>query len=218
MGALIAFGFYRLGDFVVDRYRRKQSHHSALVKREWLFNSYHSQLRYLLTQIADFEKAVAAGHIHHGRFRPLAVDETSYLGLLDTGLINTLFSLNGRLFAVNHSLEDVYGGYVELKHALLATQIVRSDFDLNATMLVSQMHKIGREIDGLLPDVQRVHARIRLQAHRDTPRMWIAVNLPKIATLTDGEIDAENSKLSAELKASEEASRKAIEGRQGSQP
>jgi hypothetical protein len=132
------------------------------------------------------------------------------LELLDIRLINEVFLWNDQVGSFNNDLEDLMATYYELREGFLAGHVGREEFVAAATRIGEDLETIRREAEALQPEAERLHAWIRLQAKRDTPRMWIAVNTPRVARVTDDQIRSEVATLQSEMQRAAAAGRERI--------
>jgi len=132
------------------------------------------------------------------------------LALLDIRLINEVFLWNDQVGSFNNDLEDLMATYYELREGFLAGHVGREEFVAAATRIGEDLETIRREAEALQPEAERLHAWIRLQAKRDTPRMWIAVNTPRVARVTDDQIRSEVATLQSEMQRAAAAGRERI--------
>jgi hypothetical protein len=207
-GALFAFGFFLLSDHLSRMRERQRRHHTGLVTLEYRLNEYLCVISDDMYLIRHFRPTVEKGAVHWSLPRPLPLGEPVYLDLINLGVINEYFNLLVDLRKTNDDLQNIASGYGKVVDLYASRQSPPEEYKINALKMADGLETIGRALEAKEKQVQRLIAKARLLARKDSPNsrwLWWSTCT---ATLSEFELAAEVKKLGAEIA---ETKRKSME-------
>jgi len=210
-GALITLLFTGTAYIISKVISRSVQHYNSLVNLGTELNEMIGVIKDNLYLLPTFKTALLTGNIYFSRLRPLTIDKTHLVNLYDINLINEIFEYYIEVRKMNDDIENLQGGYEDIKNAYIQKNINIKHYIINGEGIIKQLEFIEKGYDDLLEKIINLLARIRIQIERDKP-LTSALQESLIFTsgkdITKKEFEKEKDKLEKELKESSKKSRK----------
>jgi len=210
-GALFAFGFFLLSDHLARTRERQRRHHTGLVTLEYRFNEYLSVISDNLYLIRHFRPTVESGSVHWSLPRPLPLGEPVYLDLINLEIINEYFSLLVDFRKANDDLQNIILGYGKLVDLYASRKSSPEEYRANALFMADRLETIGLSLHVKEKQVQRLLAKLRLLARKDSPNnrwLWWST---RTSFFSESEVEEELTKLGKEIAEMKQKSRQEID-------
>jgi hypothetical protein len=167
-GALFAFLFVRLADFLDTIYKRQKLHYNSLVALETQLNEIGTIMHDNLYVMPNFRRVILSGNVYFNNLHTIFIDKSHYEKLYDIDLLNELFSYNYQLRRINDDIETVTNGYDELKSVLFQTNNI-DHYKENTKLMAEQLQILEAFIRDIQEQTIKLWARIRVQIRNDIP-------------------------------------------------
>jgi len=174
LGAVLAFVFYLLTNYLVRVHQGQRRYHRALVDAERLLHEYINVIYEIGGDIAGVRNSVSANRVQWTLPRGFLLRRSAIREIAHRGLVQELFELNTDIRRANADLDSLGSAYQLVRQRYLETG------DVNQYRALADSIADGYEIvAGLLPDIQhRIQtalAKIQYLVVRDTPtaRGWL---------------------------------------------
>lgn len=205
-GALFAFLFVRLADFLDAIYKRQKLHYNSLVTLETQLNEIGTIMHDNLYIMPNFRRVILTGNVYFNNLHTVFIDKSHYEKLYDIQLLNELFSYNYQLRRINDDIETITNGYNELKSVLFQTNNL-DHYKANTKLMAEQLQILEAFIKDIQEQTIKLWARIRVQIRNDIPlgtriSRWIykspstpnRIEIKKQETAIKNEIEESKSK------------------------
>lgn len=211
LGALITLLFTGTAYIIGKVISRSVQHYNSLVTLSTQLNEMIGVIKDNLFLLPKFKTTLLTGNIYFSRLRPLIIDKTHLVNLYDIDLINDIFEYYIEARKMNDDIENIQGGYEDIKNAYIQKNIDVKHYITNGKGVIEQLEFIEKGYNDLLEKIINLLSRIRIQIERDKP-LTSALQEHLIFTsgkdITIKEFEKEKEKLEKELEESSEKSRK----------
>lgn len=168
-GALFAFIFVRLGDFLQRYYESKRRHYNELCTLESLLIDCAGVIYDDLYLLPDMRRVMAEGNVSASILKPIPANHTYNLNLQNIDLINIISSLNYDIRRINDDIEAGMKWYTQLKDLYVTDKIKRDHYLANVPILIKNLKYIEAALKQTLEDSIRVQAITKLRLIIDKP-------------------------------------------------
>jgi hypothetical protein len=169
LGAFLAFLFIRIGDFLTKIYDREVKHYNALVFLNTELNSIMGITTSNLFILPNFKSSITKGNIYWGQMNTLPITKELLHQLYDIELINDVFRYINHVETLNDDINNITGGYKDLKNALIDRKIKTEHYITNAELISKNLTLIEAFLKGHLDETIKLTAKLRLAQERDKP-------------------------------------------------
>ena len=215
LGAFLAFLFIRIGDFLTKIYDREVKHYNALVFLNTELNSIMGIISSNLFILPKFKSTIVNGNIYWGRINVLPITKDLLHQLYDIELINDVFRYINHVETINDDINNITGGYIDLKNALIDRKINTEHYIANADLINKNLTLIEAFLKAHLDETIKLTAKLRLAQERDKPlasRLLEKIIGVKKKEFTKKELSEEEKQIRKEIAKVTEEGNKRISG------
>lgn len=209
--ALVFLGISTILKWISERERK---HYNSLVILATQLNEMMGIIKDNIYSMEGFSETIEKGNISWNKIRSITIDKTHLENLFDIDLINKVFTFYINVRKINDDIENLQGGYNEIKDAYIQKYITIDDYIQNAKEVVKNIKQIQDFNEDLFEQVKSLLTRIQIQINKDIPISQIILEKMIYISgnkITIKEFEEEKAILERELDESSRESQEHIE-------